>query len=476
MFASSALFPNATNTTNTMPTGTTNTTNTTNPIPPTNSELTTSSINNGGLATAEECELDFQARTIVKGFTNPISSEDIQAHFQLPTTAKKLTLLQAHILRLCFALDDVEKLKGAKARDTKNRILVSKKNYNKALNPVLSIVLDSSPLRNLLFVNEQLKCVSKRTPRVKEHVDFVDAFGGIVGNAPFLLHTKGPQAIGGGRTEFDTPEACLSAMRACIELCVDWRTHIEEVGSTTQPSHSRKSTRVELYGRTRLVKSDTSLYALKIPFVGSEYWVRSDDPRLRHILCAGNPPRVDTKTLQKGLMNWTHSTFRTLYPHYAEFLTLVEAQIKQIVRNSHSNDWCPITIIPCCRIEPVCSGETYTMKVQRGGSKLVTCGLCRMDLCAGGCGRVYHGNTPCTVSLDEASAAFIQESSKPCPQCGVHIHKTDGCNHMTCRCRCEFCWLCGVEMPRDGHGRYRTDMHFGVEGQGVNGRGCRQFS
>ena len=104
----------------------------------------------------------------------------------------------------------------------------------------------------------------------------------------------------------------------------------------------------------------------------------------------------------------------------------------------------------------------------------MSCGLCQMDLCASGCGRIYHGNAPCTVSLDEASAAFIQESSKPCPQCGVHIHKTDGCNHMTCRCRCEFCWICGVEMPRDEYGKYRTDMHFGVYGEGVGG-GCHQF-
>jgi hypothetical protein len=45
---------------------------------------------------------------------------------------------------------------------------------------------------------------------------------------------------------------------------------------------------------------------------------------------------------------------------------------------------------------------------------------------------------------------------------------------MTCRCRCEFCWICGVEMPRDNHGKYSTAMHFGVQGEGVGG-GCHQF-
>lgn len=470
MSATSALFAtNATNTTNA-----TNDTNATNTI--TNHTEPISITNNGGLATAEECVLDFLARIVLKGFTNPISSEDIHTHFQHPTTAKKLTLIQLYVTKLRLSLDNLEGLKEAKPRDIKNKSNTDKKNYNKALNNLLGIVLESSPLHNLLFVNEQLKCVSRREPHVRERVDFVDAFGGIVGNAPYLLHTKGPQAIGGGRTEFDTPEACLSAMRACLERCVDWRTHIMEVGSTApKRAYQHNSTRVEIYGRTQLVKTDRTLYALKIPFVGSEYWVRSDDPRLRHILCAGNPPKVDAKTMQKGLMNWTDKTFRILYPHYVEFLTLVEAQIKQIVRNSHSNDWCPITIIPCCRIQPVCSGETYTKKPQRGDSKLVVCGVCRMDLCAGGCGRVYHGNTPCDVSLDEASAAFIQESSKPCPQCGVNTQKISGCNHMTCRCRCEFCWICGEEMPRDERGRYSISLHFGVQGEGING-GCRQHA
>lgn len=448
-----------TNNTNTNPTNTT--TNPTNTNPTTNPTTTPF---NGGLATEEELELNTQALSVLRGFANPLSPDDIHTHFKHHTTAKKVECTKRLAAAMSVKVNDLEIQRGT---TPKRMFKDTKKNYNKELNSLLGIILPTSPLRNLLFVNEQLKYVSKRDPRVREHVDFVDAFGGIVGEARFLLHTKGPQAIGGGRTEFDTPEACLSAMRACIEGCVDWQTLVEAsfFAGSRQP----------LYGCFRLIPTDSTVYALRIQFVGSEYWVRSDDSRLRHILCAGNPPRVGAQSLYKGLMSETDPTFISLYPHYAEFLRLVKAQIKQIVRNSHTNEWCPITIIPCCRIEPACSGETYTRKVVRGGSKRVACGLCRMDLCADGCGRIYHGDTPCTASLDEASAAFIQETSKPCPRCGVHIHKSDGCNHMTCRCRCEFCWLCGVEMPRDDYGRYRTDMHFGVQGEGENG-GCSQFS
>jgi len=46
-----------------------------------------------------------------------------------------------------------------------------------------------------------------------------------------------------------------------------------------------------------------------------------------------------------------------------------------------------------------------------------------------------------------------------CPKCKAIIERTAGCNHMKCRCRYEFCWLCGGEY---------TSNHFS---QGL----CRQF-
>lgn len=34
-------------------------------------------------------------------------------------------------------------------------------------------------------------------------------------------------------------------------------------------------------------------------------------------------------------------------------------------------------------------------------------------------------------------------STEPCPNCGVSISKSDGCEHMVCRrCNYEFCWQC----------------------------------
>ncbi|GBG91661.1 hypothetical protein CBR_g52697 [Chara braunii] len=42
------------------------------------------------------------------------------------------------------------------------------------------------------------------------------------------------------------------------------------------------------------------------------------------------------------------------------------------------------------------------------------------------------------------NARWITGNAKPCPHssCGAPINKNEGCNHMTCRCGHQFCWLC----------------------------------
>ncbi|KAI1651504.1 uncharacterized protein F4817DRAFT_324761 [Daldinia loculata] len=43
---------------------------------------------------------------------------------------------------------------------------------------------------------------------------------------------------------------------------------------------------------------------------------------------------------------------------------------------------------------------------------------------------------------DEASEKHIKEMSKPCPGCKRNINKYIGCDHVTCICGHEWCWLC----------------------------------
>ncbi|CAD8113728.1 unnamed protein product [Paramecium primaurelia] len=46
--------------------------------------------------------------------------------------------------------------------------------------------------------------------------------------------------------------------------------------------------------------------------------------------------------------------------------------------------------------------------------------------------------------LDDQFFQFVQGAKyKQCPQCKFWVEKNQGCNHMTCRCKFQFCYVCG---------------------------------
>lgn len=49
---------------------------------------------------------------------------------------------------------------------------------------------------------------------------------------------------------------------------------------------------------------------------------------------------------------------------------------------------------------------------------------------------------------DEAKSEAALKQETRCPSCKVVITKNGGCNHMTCRCGFEFCWLCRGAYPK----------------------------
>ena len=64
-----------------------------------------------------------------------------------------------------------------------------------------------------------------------------------------------------------------------------------------------------------------------------------------------------------------------------------------------------------------------------------------------------------------------EQGFKKCPSCSVLIEKTEGCNHMTCRCGAHICWIClGIYTAQTIYGHLR-DVHGGIHDEipaGVN--------
>ncbi|KAK3388837.1 hypothetical protein B0T20DRAFT_86585 [Sordaria brevicollis] len=53
---------------------------------------------------------------------------------------------------------------------------------------------------------------------------------------------------------------------------------------------------------------------------------------------------------------------------------------------------------------------------------------------------------------EKASEAEITKSSKKCPSCNKAVHKFSGCNHITCICSHEWCYICLAPFQRNEHG------------------------
>jgi len=78
-------------------------------------------------------------------------------------------------------------------------------------------------------------------------------------------------------------------------------------------------------------------------------------------------------------------------------------------------------------------------------SKKCVCKKCGFVQCFK-CGKAYHGYfKACTADVDRAFDVWArtQDNMKRCPRCRKFIVKIDGCNHMTCSCGYQFCWVCG---------------------------------
>ncbi|MCJ1405189.1 hypothetical protein MMC11_008415 [Xylographa trunciseda] len=89
---------------------------------------------------------------------------------------------------------------------------------------------------------------------------------------------------------------------------------------------------------------------------------------------------------------------------------------------------------------------TDTSGGANGGRKYGKCARCKTKICPTCNGR-WHSGRECPK--DDATAEFAAiakaQGWQRCFNCSATVELKEGCNHMTCRCRAEFCMICGAK-------------------------------
>ncbi|KAJ3575109.1 hypothetical protein NPX13_g4140 [Xylaria arbuscula] len=104
-------------------------------------------------------------------------------------------------------------------------------------------------------------------------------------------------------------------------------------------------------------------------------------------------------------------------------------------------------------LNPKCdAGEIFPSHCQKA-----KCHACSKAICIhhdvpwhyGETCREYDKRTRDQQKDNELSEKKIKEIAKPCPGCRKKIHKHSGCDHITCVCGHEWCWLCSAPYTKD---------------------------
>lgn len=345
-----------------------------------------------------------------------------------------------------------------------------KKRYNITLNVVRQKLAAESCLLNILFIDNNLKFVSHKEAHVPRRVNLVG-----IADVDFIVGSESNEntklqilKLSVGRCGFETPEEMLQFLLTLVERSgIDdlvMKQHYYKSLKTRENKvltrNSKKSNtttnemRVDLDGGVNdgggkfEVEKHNLTFMLNLKF--EDRTILSSSPKIKHFLFGSNWKVEKTNF---DVNNCSQFVKTTLYHQYN---VAVRKKIMQLIEMKTLDPNFKYMTLKCCRISPPCDlihieSRSYTSQ------QAYTC-LCGMQLCGLGCGKEYHGNFPCNISSDEATELFVQ-SHKKCPKCNYRVHKESGCNHITCICQAEFCYVCVEEYEKDSYGHYMIDEH-----------------
>lgn len=76
----------------------------------------------------------------------------------------------------------------------------------------------------------------------------------------------------------------------------------------------------------------------------------------------------------------------------------------------------------------------------------VVCPKCMLRTCPR-CKKEAHEEENCEVNAAniELKALAVRSGWQTCPGCNRLVEKNQGCNHITCRCTTQFCYICALK-------------------------------
>ncbi|PWY70394.1 hypothetical protein BO94DRAFT_423230, partial [Aspergillus sclerotioniger CBS 115572] len=95
---------------------------------------------------------------------------------------------------------------------------------------------------------------------------------------------------------------------------------------------------------------------------------------------------------------------------------------------------------------PNAACATYLMPFQVQGY-IGTCKICRQQTCTL-CKRQVHAGAQCIDEYHEVLDLAKEQGWQRCARCRNIVELGTGCNHITCRCRYEFCYVCGTKWKK----------------------------
>lgn len=98
---------------------------------------------------------------------------------------------------------------------------------------------------------------------------------------------------------------------------------------------------------------------------------------------------------------------------------------------------------------PDCTSIYQVAAAGAQGDRPFVCGACSVETCTK-CHIEYHPFISCEAYKEykaDPDATLLEwrkgkENVKNCPSCGFTIEKSEGCNHVECRCGSHICWNC----------------------------------